>query len=210
MALFSLRINPGIHIEGLLTTVTKEYDRVSLHGVRRALIEKQAESLGIPLITVAIPKVCPQERYAAIMEKEMEKLRSRGVSSVIFGDLFLEDVRRYREENLEKAGLKGLFPLWLRDTSELAHEFVEHGFRAVVTCVDSERLDERFAGRTIDRAFLDELPPSVDPCGENGEFHSFVFDGPPFKEKVPFSLGKTVRRGRFYFRDLLPATDEMD
>ena len=205
MALYAMREVASTQISALLTTVSEENDRVSMHGVRRALIEKQAESLGIPLIIIAIPKECPQVRYSAIMEKEMEKLRGRGVSSVIFGDLFLQDVRRYREKNLERAGMRALFPLWLRNTAELAEEFVERGFRAVVTCVDSGAMDARFAGRMLDRAFLDELPPGVDPCGENGEFHSFVFDGPIFKEGVPFARGETVRRGRLYFHDLLPA-----
>lgn len=210
MALLSLRNEPDIRIEGLLTTTTEEYDRVSMHGVRMALVEKQAESLGIPLIAVAIPKECTHERYAAIMEKEMKDLRSGGITRVVFGDLFLEDVRRYREENLEKAGMKGLFPLWGRETSALAREFVHLGFGAVVTCIDLERLGGHFAGRFVDHAFLDDLPAGIDPCGENGEFHSFVFDGPPFRERVLFTRGKSVRRGRFRFCDILPAGAELD
>ena len=188
----------------LLTTITEDYERISMHGVREFLIEEQAKSLGYPLEKVLIPKNATNEEYEEKMEELLLNYREKKVKTVAFGDIFLEDVRKYREENLEKIGMKGLFPLWGRDTRELAEEFIDGGFKAIITCVDSKALSSAFVGRIFDRNFLEELPASVDPCGENGEFHSFVFDGPIFRNKIEFKLGKVVKRNRFYFQDLIP------
>jgi uncharacterized protein (TIGR00290 family) len=206
MALYELQRAGGYEVAALLTTVTEDYGRVSMHGVRSALIERQAWALGLPLEKVGISKGSTNAEYEEKMGEALARYRGRGVLSVAFGDIFLEELRRYREGNLSKAGMKGLFPLWKRDTSGLALEFMALGFRAVVTCVDSEALEGRFAGRDYDKGFLSELPASVDPCGENGEFHSFVYRGPIFREKVGFKRGEVVLRdSRYYFCDLVPA-----
>ena len=190
---------------GLLTTVTTDFDRISVHGVRRVLLEKQASSLGFPLEKMLVPKSVDNVEYENTLLKLLEKNRDRGVSSVVFGDIFLEDVREYREELLSKAGLKGVFPLWKRNTKELAHSFIDSGFKAIVTVVDSNFLSSEFAGREFDEAFLTDIPSNVDPCGENGEFHSFVYDGPIFRERVPFVKDEIVlKENRFWFCDLAP------
>ncbi len=205
MALYELEMNEGYEIAALLTTVTEDFDRISMHGVRTALLEQQAESLRLPLEKVYITGNSSNEAYEARMRDKLAHYQGRGISSVVFGDVFLEDVRKYREGNLAKIGMRGIFPLWERDTTELAHTFIDLGFDAVVTCVDSNVLDRKFAGRVFDERFLSELPDNVDPCGENGEFHSFVYDGPIFRERIPYRKGKTVLRdNRFYYCDLLP------
>ncbi len=184
----------------LVTTVTKDYDRISIHGVRRVLLETQTESLGIPLEEMFIPKGASDADYESELLKTLSRHRANGILSVLFGDIFLEDVRRYRERVLAEAGMKGIFPLWKRDTTELARTFIKRGFKAVITCVDSSVL-----GKDFDMQFLSELPSTVDPCGENGEFHSFVYDGPIFRSPVRFTRGKVVlRENRFYYCDLLP------
>jgi uncharacterized protein (TIGR00290 family) len=194
------------HVAALLTTVTDEYDRVSMHGVRTALLRAQAEALGHPLEVVRIPPGCCNEDYEAAMHAALGRYRAAGVSTVVCGDIFLEDVRRYREERLFRGGLRGVFPLWGRDPRGLAERFLDLGFRAVLCCVDTAAIAPEFAGRAYDRDLLAELPPGADPCGENGEFHTFVFDGPGFARPVRFSLGDyTLRDGRFGFCDLLPA-----
>jgi uncharacterized protein (TIGR00290 family) len=205
MALHELHSRGAYEVLALLTTVTEQYDRVSMHGVRTALLERQAESLGLPLEKVYIGVNASNEEYEARMRDKLVYYQARGVSSVAFGDLFLEDVRQYREENLSRVGMKGLFPLWGRDTSELAHSFIDLGFKAVITCVDSNLLDGAFVGRDFDRQFLSELPAAVDPCGENGEFHSFVYNGPRFQSRIPHERGEIVLRdSRFYYCDLVP------
>jgi len=205
LALHELKLNGGCEIAALLTTVTRDYDRVSMHGVRTALLERQAESLGIPLDTVQISAGAPNEEYDARMREKLTSYKEMGICSVVFGDIFLEDIRRYREDNLSRIGMKALFPLWKRDTAELARRFIDLGFKAVLTCVDSESLDGKFAGRAFDERFLSELPAGVDPCGENGEFHSFVHDGPIFRERIRYRKGKVVLRdNRFYYCDLVP------
>jgi uncharacterized protein (TIGR00290 family) len=205
MALYELEMIEGCEIAALLTTVTQDYDRVSMHGVRSSLLAQQAESLRLPLEIMRISKDAANEEYEARMAEVLARYREQGISRVVFGDIFLEDVRRYREDNLKRAGMSGLFPLWKRNTTALAQEFIELGFRAVLTCVDSELLDGKFAGRVYDRGFLSELPAGVDPCGENGEFHSFVYDGPIFRETVLHRKGKVVLRdNRFYYCDLTP------
>ncbi len=193
------------NIVALLTTVTSEYDRISMHGVRTCLLEQQAEALGYPLEQVGIPPRCGNDEYEARMRAALARHRSAGVSRVICGDIFLQDVRRYREERLLGEGLTGVFPLWQRDSGELARRFIGLGFRAVLCCVDTQAINARFAGRVYDESLLAELPPTADVCGENGEFHTFVFAGPNFARPVPYTLGEYVlREGRFGYRDLLP------
>ncbi|PIP18914.1 MAG: ATP-binding protein, partial [Candidatus Omnitrophica bacterium CG23_combo_of_CG06-09_8_20_14_all_41_10] len=174
MALYELQKVYNYKILALLTTITDGYDRISMHGVRNSLLEQQIESLGFPLEKVHISKDSSNEEYEAKMKNALLRYQAQGVSSVAFGDIFLEDLRRYREKNLSKIGLKGIFPLWMRNTAELARTFIDLGFKAIITCIDSKFLDKSFAGRVFDKQFLSELPSSVDPCGENGEFHSFV------------------------------------
>ena len=204
LALYEIR-KKGLEISALLTTVTEKYNRISMHGVRQALLEKQSNSLGLPLEKVFIPPETSNEVYEARMTAVLDKYAQQGVTTVVFGDLFLEDIRTYRENQLSKMGMKACFPLWKKDTLELAHEFLYLGFKAIITCVDGKQLDGKFCGREYDNVFLSELPRNVDPCGENGEFHSFVYAGPIFKNEVPFTKGEIVLRdGQFYFCDLLP------
>jgi uncharacterized protein (TIGR00290 family) len=206
LALYELGKTRSYEILALLTTVTEDYDRISMHGVRRILLERQAASLGFPLEKVFISKDTSDEEYAAKMQTVLARYLAAGVSSVVFGDIFLEDLRKYREDNLSKVGMKGIFPLWNRDTAELAQTFIDLGFKAVITCIDSNVLDKRFVGRTFDQQFLSELPPTVDACGENGGFHSFVYDGPVFQEQISHTIGEIVlRENRFYYCDLIPA-----
>ena len=205
LALYECTKTGSYDIAALLTTITEDYDRISLHGVRRVLLEEQSRSLNIPLEIVFITKNAANEEYESKMRAVLERYQTAGVSSVVFGDLFLEEVRKYREENLEKIGMEGIFPLWARDTRECARTFIEAGFKASVICVDSCVLDKTFVGRDFDRSFLSDLPSTVDPCGENGEFHSFVYDGPLFREKIEHTKGEVVlRENRFYFCDLIP------
>jgi len=204
LALHEIRKNNGYEIVSLLTTFTKDYDRVSLHGTRRILLERQAESIGLPLHKIFIPKKASSEEYEQKMKKSLVKFQESGVSEVIFGDIFLEDLRKFREEKLSQVGMRAAFPIWKKDTRKLAHQFVELGFKAIVTCVDTKILAKKFAGRTIDEQLLAELPPTVDLCGENGEFHSFVSEGPIFRETIPYKLGKAVlRENRFFYFDLI-------
>jgi len=205
MALYELHKTGRSEVAALLSVITEDFDRISIHGVRRALLEKQARSLGLPLEKIFISKTSSNEEYEERMKETLLRFKRDHVTSVVFGDIFLEDLRKYREGNLAKAGLKGIFPVWKRDTTELANTFIESGFKAVITCIDSQVLDGSFAGRDFDKQFLRDLPPDVDPCGENGEFHSFVYAGPIFKDEVLFDLGETVLRdNRFFFRDLVP------
>jgi len=205
MALYELQKVYNYKILALLTTITDGYDRISMHGVRNSLLEQQIESLGFPLEKVHISKDSSNEEYEAKMKNALLRYQAQGVSSVAFGDIFLEDLRRYREKNLSKIGLKGIFPLWMRNTAELARTFIDLGFKAIITCIDSKFLDKSFAGRVFDKQFLSELPSSVDPCGENGEFHSFVYGGPIFKSEIPYEKGEVVLRdNRFYYCDLMP------
>ena len=208
LALYELEKTENYEIAALLTTVTEEYDRTSMHGVRWRLLERQAQSLGTALEKVFISKNASAEKYESKMRGVLGKYMRAGVSSVVFGDVFLEDVRKYREDNLSKIGMKGVFPLWKRDTNELAHTFIDLGFEAVISCVDSNVLDRRFIGRCFDEQFLSELPSAIDPCGENGEFHSFVYDGPILRERIPHTIGEVVlRENRFYYCDLYPVAN---
>lgn len=205
IALYEIQKSKNYEILALLTTITEDYDRVSMHGLRRSLLERQANSLGISLEKVFITKDASNEEYESKMKEALLRYKNAGVQSVVFGDIFLQDVRKYREENLSKIGMKGVFPIWRRNTTALAHTFIDLGFKAVTICIDSNVLDKRFAARDFDKQFLSELPPRVDPCGENGEFHSYVYDGPIFKENILFKKGEIVLRdNRFYYCDLIP------
>ena len=203
-ALHELRNSREHEVVALLTTITRAYDRVSMHGVRRVLLERQAEAVGVPLRQVFIPAPCTNEQYAEIMTAEMQRLKAEGIDTMAFGDLFLQDVRDYREKNLAQVGMHAIFPLWGKDTKTLADTFVKLGYRTIITCVDPRKLPESFVGREIDHAFLKDLPPGTDPCGENGEFHSFVYDGPVFRQPVRFTGGEKVLRDGFWFCDLVP------
>lgn len=201
--LHEVRRMGGLEIVGLLTTVTSTYGRVSMHAVREDLLDRQAAAAGLPCRKVRIPWPCPNERYEAEMAAALAAARAEGVSRVVFGDLFLEDVRAYRERQLAGTGLAPVFPLWGRETRALAREMVAGGLRAVLTCVDPRVLDRGFAGRTFDAALLDALPPGVDPCGERGEFHTFTSAGPMFSSPIPVTPGEVVEREGFVFADLL-------
>lgn len=206
LALNELRKKNDVRVAGLLTTVARDYDRISMHGVRRSLLQQQALSTGIPLNEVAIPKNATNEIYEDAMTTSLKRLKEElSISSVAFGDLFLTDVRTYRENLLFKIGLECDFPLWGRDTKELAKYFVREGFRAILCTVNPKMLDPTFCGREFDSTFLSEIPSSVDPCGENGEFHTFVYGGPIFKQEVGISKGEIVLRDGFYFCDLVPS-----
>jgi uncharacterized protein (TIGR00290 family) len=210
MALHELRRDVRYEIAALLTTVTESYDRISMHGVRRVLLERQAAALGLPLEMVTIPPVCVNADYEARMEAALTVWRERGIRRVAFGDIFLQDLREYRERNLARAGMEAIFPIWLRPTDKLVREFTGLGFRAVTVCVDPKKLDGSFVGREIDEEFVAELPDGVDPCGENGEFHSFVYNGPGFAEPVGFTRGEVVLREGFWFCDLIAAENDGD
>jgi uncharacterized protein (TIGR00290 family) len=198
-------LRDGTDVAALLTTFTDDYDRVSMHGVRRALVRDQAAAVGIPLVEVGIPAACVNEVYAARMEAAFRSPPLVQLGAVASGDLFLQEVRAYREERLASVGKAALFPLWGLDTAALARSFIEAGFEAYVVCVDTRRLDASLAGRDYDAAFLDELSQGIDPCGENGEFHTFVHAGPCLGRPVPCRVGERVLRDGFAFADLLPA-----
>jgi uncharacterized protein (TIGR00290 family) len=202
-ALHEVRRAGALDVVGLLTTVTTTFGRVSMHAVREDLLDRQAAAAGLPCRKVRIPWPCPNERYEAEMAATLAAARAEGVTRLIFGDLFLADVRAYRERTLAGTGLEPVFPLWGRDTRALAREMVDGGLRAVLTCVDPRALDRRFAGRSFDAALLAELPASVDPCGERGEFHTFAWDGPMFAAPIPVTPGEVVEREGFVFADLL-------
>jgi uncharacterized protein (TIGR00290 family) len=203
MALHVLLQDPQVRVTALLTTVTEGYDRISMHGVRRELLQQQAQSIGLPLHEVFIPTQCVNSVYESRMEEALRIHLENGIRKVAFGDIFLEDLRAYREKNLARLGMTALFPLWKRDTRELMDSFHGDGFRSIAVCIDSKALDPSFAGRELNRAFFDDLPPHVDWCGEQGEFHTFAFDGPIFREPVGFQIGERVQRDEFVFCDLL-------
>ena len=205
LALGELQKNGNHEITALLTTINQDYGRISMHGVREVLLEQQAKSMGLPLEKVLISKDTSNEEYESKMQESLTRYLTDGVIAVVFGDIFLEDLRRHREENLSKIGMKGIFPLWKRDTVELARTFINSGFEAVITCVDSNVLGKEFIGRGFDAQLLSELPSTTDPCGENGEFHSFVYNGPIFAKPIRYKTGEVVlRENRFYYCDLKP------
>lgn len=206
-ALHVAREQLGIEVVGLLVTMNSAVNRVAMHAVRKSLLEAQADRLGLPLHIVEIPSPCPNDLYEEQMTKAMLEATRDGVEAVVFGDLFLEDVRSYREQALERAGMQARFPLWGRRTDLLARDMVADGIRAVITCVDESKLPPSFAGRAFDNALLSDLPPDVDPCGERGEFHTFVWDGPDFASPIDVRIGDLVRSDGFVFCDVLPAGD---
>ncbi len=192
-------------ITSLLTTITEGYDRVSMHGVRVSVLEQQVRALGIPLLKVCIPQRASNERYESAMREVLTRALADGVAGVAFGDVFLEDIRQYREDKLSQLGMKAIFPIWKRNTQELAVSFIKDGFNAILTCVDSQRLDQSFVGRLFDESLLRDLPSSVDPSGENGEFHTFVCAGPIFSQSIPVRRGEIIlRENRFWYCDLIP------
>jgi uncharacterized protein (TIGR00290 family) len=198
----------GVELGGVLTTVNEVHQRVAMHAVRVELLQAQADALGLPLRQIPIPSPCPNEVYERAMAGAVARAVSEGFTHVAFGDLFLEDIRRYREERLAGTGLTPMFPLFGADTTALARTMVAGGLRARLTCVNPKVVDRRFAGREFDSALLDELPPSVDPCGERGEFHSFAYAGPMFDKPIAIASGEVVERDGFVFADVLPASSQ--
>ncbi|UCG35587.1 MAG: diphthine--ammonia ligase [Candidatus Omnitrophota bacterium] len=208
LALQQLQKENNHEIVALLTTVTGGYNRVSMHGVRDSLLIKQAESLGYPLKVVTINQQSSNQEYETRMGEALKEYKDVGVMGVGIGDIFLEDLRRYREERLAQLDLRGFFPLWKKDTQELACDFIAQGFKAVISCVDTRALDAKFVGRQFDKNFLRDIPSSLDPCGENGEFHSFVYDGPIFKNPIKHKAGERVlRENRFCYCHIIETED---
>jgi uncharacterized protein (TIGR00290 family) len=203
-SLFTLRQDPNNRIVGFLTTINEEFDRVAMHAVRRELLEAQANAAGVDLWPVPIPHNCTNELYEEVMRRALAKAKDAGITAIAFGDLFLEDVRRYREAKMAGMGFELLFPLWGRPTARLAEEMINRGLRATVTCVDPRALDPSFAGREWDATLLKDLPKNIDPCGENGEFHTFVHAGPMFSGPLAIRVGEVIERDGFVFADLLP------
>ncbi len=207
--LHKLRASGEFEVTALLTTINQDAARVAMHAVREELLEKQAASAGVALVKVQIPAQCSNAMYEAAMTAAVAQARASGVSHMAFGDLFLADIRRYREEKLAGTGITPIFPLWDLPTPALAREMVAGGLRAYLTCVDPKRLDRSFAGRVFDGELLDDLPPSVDPCGENGEFHSFAFAGPMFGKALEVTPGQILERDGFVFADVLGASSAL-
>ena len=228
LCLYKVKMLGEQDVSCLLTSVNEHYQRVSMHGVRVELLEEQATMIGRPLVKALMPEMPDMETYEAVMKKTLLRLKNEGIRTCIFGDIFLEDLRQYREKKLAELGLRAIFPLWKIPTNKLVREFIALGFKAVIVCVNDKFLDHRFVGRVIDDAFLNDLPANVDPCGEYGEFHSFVYDGPLFKNPIKFELGEIVHKkylptkqdgdsnacnvsganpfdNGFWYRDLLPA-----
>jgi uncharacterized protein (TIGR00290 family) len=204
-ALHAARRSGEADVVGLLTTITQPYGRIALHGVREMLVQAQADALGLPLHRVPIPAACSNAQYDDLMRIALDSARAEGVTCMVIGDVFLEDVRAYRERRLAEVGMEARFPLWGRDTAELAHEMIAGGLRAYVTCLDPGVLPRALAGHAYDEAFLAALPDAVDPCGENGEFHTFAWEGPGFAAPIAVEVGETVERDGFVFTDVLPA-----
>jgi len=214
LALYYLLQDPNYQVDRLLTSVNADLNRVTMHGLRRELLERQVRELQLPCDTIEIPEKADMESYNALMRKAVEDLKNEGYQTAAFGDIFLEDLRTYRENQLAQLDIGTVFPLWKKDTAALMREFIRLGFKSVVVCVNAQLLDESFVGREIDLDFLNDLPENVDPCGENGEFHTFCFDGPVFRNPVPFEIGDNVYReypapneketsAGFWFCDLL-------
>ncbi len=215
LALYEVLQKQEYKISYLLTSVNTSYNRVSMHGVRIELLEQQAKEIGIPLKQIRLPEMPSMEDYNREMFTIMKQFKDERIDYSIFGDIFLEDLKLYREQQLAQAGMQGVFPIWKRDSTELIHEFIAKGFKAILVCVNEKYLAKSFAGRLIDESFLKDLPTNVDPCGENGEYHSFVFDGPIFKNPIPFKTGEVVYRKYdkgavdnfdtgFFYLDLIP------
>lgn len=204
-ALHTLQQDPDIDVVGLFCTVNKAFERVAMHGVRIELLQRQAASIGLPLEILEIPYPCSNSDYEQVMGQFVARAQAGHIEHFAFGDLFLEDIRHYREEKLKDTGITAIFPIWGIPTKQLSRTMLDGGLRTVITCIDPKQIAEDFAGREYDELFLQDLPDSTDPCGENGEFHSFVFDGPMFKEKIDIRVGDIVQRDGFVFADVLPA-----
>ena len=202
-SLHVLREQGGYEIAGLITTINSAFDRVAMHSSRRTLVEMQAEAAAVPLIPVPLPWPCSNADYESAMKAVCDRAAADGVRAIAFGDLFLADIRAYRERQLQGTGLEPLFPLWLRPTDALAREMIHGGLRAKLVCIDPKKLAPEFAGREFDKQLLDDFPPGVDPCGENGEFHSFVYAGPMFSREIPIANGEHIKRDGFWYADLL-------
>ncbi|MFD1605192.1 diphthine--ammonia ligase [Flavobacterium artemisiae] len=194
LALYKTLQNPDVKIESLLTSINEKYQRISMHGVRVELLQAQAESLNLPLKIMQIPEMPSMEIYEDVMLETLNEFKNQGITHSIFGDIFLEDLRKYREEQLSRIGFKGVFPIWKIPTQDLIQEFILLGFKTIVVCVNEKYLDKSFVGRVIDQDFIDDLPENVDVCGENGEFHTFTFDGPIFSKPIDFEIGEIVYR----------------
>jgi len=205
-ALHTLRRRSDLEIAGLLTTMNQLYQRVAIHAVRLELLQCQAEAVGLPLHIIDLPYPCSNSQYEAAMKKFIEQSRRQGIECMAFGDLFLADIKEYREAKLSGTGITPVFPLWLKPTDQLASEMISGGLRAVVTCVDPKQLPASFAGREFNEDFLSALPDCVDPCGERGEFHTFAFDGPMFSKPVNIEVGEITEREGFIYADVLPAS----
>lgn len=224
LALHRVLVQKKFAVKYLLTTLSEKYQRISMHGVREILLEQQSASLGIPLKKIYLPENASMITYNEIMEKTMKGFAEEGIHDAIFGDIFLEDLKKYREEQLSQAGFTAHFPLWKEDSKDLLNEFLQLGYKTILVCINEKQLNKSFAGRIIDKDFINDLPAAVDPCGENGEFHSFVFEGPVFNIPVAFTKGEVVRRNypptddddcfssnpqpydtSFYYCDLMPA-----
>ena len=204
-ALQVLRQQGEHEVAGLLTTINSAFDRVAMHSTRRALVEMQAEAAGLPLTIAPLPWPCSNAEYESAMKQVCDQALAQGINAVAFGDLFLADIRAYRERQLQGTGLEPLFPIWGRPTDQLAREMVAAGLRARLVCVDPKQLPASFVGRDFDQRLLDDLPAGIDPCGENGEFHSFVYAGPMFRKEIAIATGETVQRDGFWFSDVLAA-----
>ena len=204
-ALHVLRQQSDIELAGLFCTVNQAYERVAMHAVRMELLQRQAQSAGLPLQIIPIPNPCSSADYERIMREFIEQDSMQEIDCMAFGDLFLEDIRRYREEHLANSGIAPIFPLWGKDTRRLSQEMIESGLRATITCVDPKYLPAEFSGREFNASFLRQLPKHIDPCGEKGEFHTFAFAGPMFGQPVEHTVGETVTRDGFVFTDLVPA-----
>jgi uncharacterized protein (TIGR00290 family) len=197
-----------VDVVGLLTTVNEVHLRVAMHGTRESLLDRQVAGIGLPCLKIPLPSPCPNEVYEARMAEACVRIKAQGVRHIVFGDLFLEDIRAYRETRLKEAGMEGVFPLWQRDTRALAHEMIGSGLVAHLVCIDPRRIDRRFAGRRFDTDLLAELPATADPCGENGEFHTAVSAGPMFAAPIPVEPGEVVERDGFVFADVIPVGKE--
>ncbi|RMF95412.1 MAG: adenine nucleotide alpha hydrolase [Candidatus Schekmanbacteria bacterium] len=201
-ALYKLQQDPEIDLVGIFSTVNKKFNRIAMHGVKVELLYLQAECIGLPLQLIEIPYPCSNEEYEEKMARFVEKSKQNKIDCFAFGDLFLEDIRKYREEKLKGTGIAPIFPIWGIPTDKLSEEMINKGLKAVITCVDPKQISETFIGRSYDKSFLNNIPKDIDPCGENGEFHSFAYGGPMFEKDMKISVGKIVRRDGFVFVDV--------
>jgi len=204
-SLWQLQRDRRIDLRGIFCSLNSAADRVAMHGVRRQLLELQAEAIGLPLYIIELPSPCDNEQYLAAMSEFCEKAKKMGIEAFAFGDLYLEDIKQYRIDSLIDTGIEPLFPIWGEPTQRLSQEMVASGLKTILSCVDPKQIDRRFAGRHYDLELLAQLPTSADPCGENGEFHTFVYDGPMFKQTIPVQVGEQIERGGFVYCDILPS-----